>query len=105
MPAGKASHAQDVVTRLAFKGLSGNKLSVSTTTAQSAAINGQYVDVVASEPMFIAVGTNPTAVEDTSYRIPKEVIVRIPWTDGDKLAAIVASGTASLWYYPVNRVS
>ena len=70
------------------------------TTAQTAAITATYVRVVADADCAIAVGTNPTAVFNTSFHLMADDVVIIKITSGDKIAAI-SGGAGNLYYHPV----
>lgn len=85
------------------RGLTGQFVSVSTTSVQSTAIPGseQFVDIDCDAPAFFEIGENPTAVVNTRKRIPADQTHRYWIITGDKIAFIVASGTATCWIHPV----
>jgi len=93
------------------RGKTGDKLAVTTTTGQTAQIHvpdvsvpaakAGWVDLVCDTPCFIEIGTNPTAVVDTSYYLAAGVTYRFPLVRGDKIAAITSTGTANLWWHEV----
>lgn len=81
---------------------SGGKLAVSGSSAQTAAISGTLIDVtVDTDEVFIQIGANPTAVADTGYRLFAGAVFRFQITPDDKLAAIIGSGSANLWYHVI----
>jgi len=77
----------------------GEKVVIGATTAQSTGTYSGGVDVVCDTPCFIEVGSNPTAVIDTSYRLPANSVIRVPVGISNKLAVIGTSG--NLWIHPV----
>lgn len=79
----------------------GQSISISGTSQQSTAIASAYVDLVADTACSIAIGTNPTAVVATSYRIPANTPVRLGIVTGSKIAVIGTSGT--LYISPVDE--
>lgn len=83
-------------------GTGGAKLALTTTSAQSAAIAADYIDVIADVSAFIKIGTNPTAVVDTSYYIASGLTYRFPIKAGDKLAGVLGTGAGNLWYHPIS---
>lgn len=76
----------------------GAKVALTTSSAQSAAIAGDWIDVSSDVDCFVEIAANPTAVADTSYRLVAGTTYRFPITAGNKIAGIVASGTGNLWY-------
>lgn len=95
------------------EGKTGQKLALTTSSAQSTAIGAQpdergsnnkekgWIDIVTDSDCFIAIGANPTAVVDTSYKLLANAAYRFPITLGNKVAGIMASGTGNIWIHPV----
>ena len=84
-------------------GFTGQTVAISGASAQSAAITATQVDVTADTACFIALGNNPTAALNTSYRIPAGVgPIRLGLTSGDKIAVIGTAG--NLWIHPVGEL-
>jgi len=93
------------------RGKDGGKLSVTTSSGQTAQIHVPdvtepkqqlvYVDLTTDAACFIEIGTNPTAVVNTSYYLVAGVPYRLPLLAGDKVAAITASGSANLYWHEV----
>ena len=78
----------------------GEAVTIAATSTASTALYTGMVDVVCDTPCFIEVGTAPTAVLDTSYRLPANSIIRVPVGTSNKIAVIGTSG--SLWIHPVS---
>ncbi len=78
------------------------KIAVSGTSAQSAAIVGEAVSLYASGDCWVAVGANPTAAATAGANvfIPAGMFIDLPWRSGEKLAAIQDSAAGSLHVYP-----
>lgn len=96
--------AQQVVQQASSIGAGGacQKVAMSTTSAQSAAINYGMVQITPSADCYVREGSNPTAVSDgtdqfLAANVPQVFLV----TPGNKLAFIVASGTSSVHIAPV----
>lgn len=77
-------------------------VSMSTTSAQSTAINAEWAVVTPDSACFFRKGANPTALSNgadqylaagSAYRING-------LQEGDKLAFIVASGTGTVYITP-----
>ena len=81
--------------------VTGNKVSLSNVSAQSAAIAGTYVDLVCDVNCFILIAANPTAVADTSYQLIAYTTYRFYITSGNKVAGILSTGTGNLWWHVV----
>ena len=82
--------------------LSGEVVALSTTSAQSGAFTDAGVlDISSSAECFIAIGTDPTATTTTGYRLLSNATYRMSIDVGQKVAGIVASGTASLYLHRV----
>lgn len=87
----------------------GDDVSLTTSSAQSGAITGTVVDVTCTADCFIAIGSNPTAVvcsggagsAGACYFMAGGITYRFPITSGNKIAGIVATGTATLYWHPV----
>lgn len=79
----------------------GAKVALTTSSAQSAAITGDWIDVSSDVDCFVEIGANPTAVVDTSYRMVAGTTYRFPITTGNKIAGILSAGTGNLWYRAV----
>lgn len=77
-------------------------VSLSTSSAQSSAIDGAWVDVTCSADCFVALGANPTATTTTSRLLSGGQTYRLKlWTTSLKVAGILASGTGSLYVTPL----
>lgn len=76
-------------------------ISVSGTSAQSAAIGAagqeQVVAVYCATAFYIRQGSNPTATTG-DYYVPADTVVHLVMDGGNKLAAILASGSDTLKY-------
>ena len=79
----------------------GAKVALTAASAQSAAVTGSYVDVTCDTDCYVLIAANPTAVVDTSYKVNAYTTYRFPITSGNKIAALVASGTGNLWWHVV----
>lgn len=85
-----------------------SKVSISTTSAQSAtfgaatdAVPNQYVLVTPDVTCFMRQGVNPTAVSDgTDQIILANTTYRTFVNSGNKLAFITASGTGNVYLTP-----
>lgn len=78
---------------------SGNVRTISGTSAQTAAITGEAVDLCVDTACWVEIGSNPTAALNTSYYLPANTVVRFPITSGNKIAVIGTTG--NLYYHPV----
>ena len=66
-----------------------SKVAVGSTSAQSGAILGTIVRLVATTNCHVAFGSNPTAVADgTCMFVPAGIVQLVPVTSGQKLAVI-----------------
>lgn len=77
-------------------------VSVSTTSAQSTAINSPTAMLYSTVDVFLRQGSNPTAVADgTDQILPAFTLVRAyKITVGNKLAFKTASGTGTVYITP-----
>lgn len=75
-------------------------VSASTTTAQSAMLNGENLVVSGDVPFHIIFGANPTATTSCT-RVPADTLVRFTnIKPTEKFAVILASGTGTVQYSP-----
>lgn len=85
----------------------GQKVAMAAGSQQSAAVlplqQGLiWVDFVSDVDCFLAFGSSPTAVVDTTYYVVAQTCTRLPMTAGNKVAVIPKSGsTGNLWLHPV----
>ncbi|MEF3075160.1 hypothetical protein V2P20_08995 [Methylobacter sp. Wu1] len=78
-----------------------NAVSISTTSAQSSAINVEKVVIYSTVFCFVRQGANPTALSNgTDQPVPAETYLRVTLTPGNKLAFITASGTGTVYITP-----
>lgn len=83
------------------EGGTSQKVALSTTSAQSAAINADFVVVTLTAAGFVRGGADPTAVSDgTDQYLPANVPMRLNIKPGWKLAFILASGTGDAYITP-----
>jgi hypothetical protein len=76
-------------------------VAMSTTSAQSTALNSESIVVYVSADCFARAGTNPTALSTgVDVFLVGGNQYRCPWKPGDKLALIVASGTGTAYITP-----
>lgn len=95
-----AAHVIDQSTPLSPQNQApGGTIALSGSSQQTAAIAATTVDVQADTACFIAIGSNPTAALNTSYRIPANTPIRVGLTTGSKIAVIGTTG--NFWYHPV----
>lgn len=98
-----AAHTIDKSVALSPRAYTGQTIAISGSSQQTTAITATEVDITADTACFVAVGTNPTAALNTSYRIPAtQVPIRLGITSGDKIAVIGTSGNA--WVHPVGEL-
>jgi hypothetical protein len=73
-------------------------VAFTATSAQSTAVgtSTRIVRLVATQPCFFAIGTNPTATTSGVY-LPAGVVQYVSITGGHKVAAIQASAGGSLY--------
>lgn len=79
----------------------GSTVSASTTSAQSAMLDGRDLVISGSAAFHILFGADPTATTN-AMRIPAETAV--PFSNvkpGEKFAVILASGTGTIYYNAV----
>lgn len=75
-------------------------VSISTTSAQSAAVNSPNAVLYATNDCFVIVGDSPTATT-SCMPLPAGVMWRAKgWQPGQKIAAITASGSGTLYITP-----
>lgn len=80
----------------------GATVSATTTSAQSAALDGRDMVISGTAAFHILFGANPTATT-SCLRIPAETAV--PFSNvkpGEKFAVILASGTGTIYYNAVS---
>jgi hypothetical protein len=78
-----------------------NAVSISTTSAQSSAIDAEKVVIYSTVFCFVRQGANPTALSNgTDQPVPAENYLRVTLTPGNKLAFITASGTGTVYITP-----
>ena len=76
-------------------------VSLSTTSAQSAALSGRDILVICPADCFVLFGSNPTATA-TCLLVPADTPTRFTNINaGEKFAAILGSSTATLQYFEV----
>lgn len=82
----------------------GQIVSVNTSSAQSAAIVADHVEISTDSTanVFLEFGTNPTATTTTSFRISPDVRYVLPFKSGDKVAVIGSAINGSVFIHPVN---
>jgi hypothetical protein len=85
-----------------FSFAAGQRIAVSTTSAQSAAISAALVALKSVDTDFwVTVGTSPTAtVGATSFPVLAGETLFLPITSGQKVALITASGTGNVSVMP-----
>lgn len=79
----------------------GSTISASTTSAQSAALDGTDIVISSDVAFHILFGSNPTATT-SAFRVPADVAM--PFTNivpGEKFAVILASGTGTVYWAPM----
>ena len=81
----------------------GQKVAVTATSAQSAALTSvSEVLVSVNTNMYITVGTNPTAANAAgSFYIPSGTVFHLQVTAGQKIAAIRDTADGSIYILPV----
>ena len=78
----------DLNTKTPILGTS-QKVNITSSSLQSTSINATYIDVTCSQPCWIAIGSNPTAISPTSYFMGATSFpYQFELTPGDKLAVI-----------------
>jgi len=76
-------------------------LAISSTSAQSAVITGNYVIVTLSTPAFVRQGLNPTATNDgTDTYLVADAPYRLNVRPGNKLAFRTASLSGTAYITP-----
>ena len=77
-------------------------VSISSTSAQSAAISASSVLVCATAACFVRRGSNPTALSNgTDQYLPADTLVRLDgWAAGDKLAFVTTGATGTVYLTP-----
>jgi hypothetical protein len=81
----------------------GQPIGNTTASQQTSAIAGDAVDIStdSTDDVFIEIGSNPTAVVDTSYHLTSNVTHRFPITSGNKVAVISTGTNGKTWTHPV----
>ena len=74
------------------------KISTSTSSAASSAFgsNIEYIRIVSDTTCWITFGTSPTATNSKTY-LPAGEVEYYKVSEGEKVAAILASGTGNLY--------
>jgi len=74
------------------------KISTSTSSAASSAFgsNIEYIRIVSDTACWITFGTSPTATNSKTY-LPAGEVEYYKVSEGEKVAAILASGTGNLY--------
>jgi hypothetical protein len=74
------------------------KISTSTSSAASSAFgsNVEYIRIVSDTTCWITFGTSPTATNSKTY-LPAGEVEYYKVSEGEKVAAILASGTGNLY--------
>lgn len=73
-------------------------LAISSTSAQSATLNTDYVIVTLTTPAFVRQGSNPTALSDgTDIYLLADVTYRLNVKRGNKLAFKTVSSTGTAY--------
>ena len=82
--------------------LNGQKVAVSNTSAQSAAIGTEVVMLLCDTDCFIKAGSNPTAADSAgSFRLPaNQVLIFGMEATTDKIAVIRGAADGSLYILP-----
>lgn len=76
-------------------------VSISSTSAQSAAITGKWAVIHATVACFMRRGTDPTALSDgTDQYLPASVSYRVAINSGDKIAFKTASASGTVYITP-----
>ena len=77
-------------------------VSISSTSAQSAAITASSVLVCVTAACFVRRGSNPTALSNgTDQYLPADTLLRIDgWSSGEKLAFVTTGATGSAYITP-----
>ncbi len=76
-------------------------VSISSTSAQSAAMSGDNAVLYSTVDTFVRAGTNPTALSDgTDQFIPAGVLVRVRFDAGSKLAFKTSSASGTVYITP-----
>lgn len=84
-----------------FDWANGQKVAISTVSAQSAALTADLVFVRMTVAGFIAVGANPTAADAAgSWPVSADEVISFPIDRGHKVAGIAATGTGTMYVMP-----
>jgi hypothetical protein len=76
-------------------------VSISSTSAQSAAINADYVLVTLTTPAFVRQGADPTALSDgTDIYLLADLTYRLNVKRGNKLAFKTSSASGTAYVTP-----
>jgi hypothetical protein len=81
----------------------GQPIGNTAASQQSAAITGDAVDIStdSTDDVFIEIGSDPTAIVDTSYHLVSNFPHRFPITSGYKVAVISTGTNGKTWIHPV----
>lgn len=91
---------QEISIALGDPGIS-QAVSISTTSAQSAAMARGSAVVTPTVDCFVRHGPNPTAVSDgTDQFLMMNVAYRLGFPPGSRLAFVTASGTGTVYVTP-----
>lgn len=72
-------------------------IATSGTSAQTSAITARRVMITTGgQVTFIAFGTNPTAVVNSSFQMPANTTMLFNFRSGDKVAAITGGSAAAI---------
>lgn len=85
-----------------FDFAAGQKVALTTASAQSAAIDAQAIAIIADADAWITVGTNPTAAATTAgnWLLKAGAELRLKITPGDKVAGVTGT-TGALYIVPL----
>lgn len=93
---------------LAFKiavGGSCQQLSLSTTAIQSAAVDGDLVEITPNVDCYARTGSNPTAVSNgTDHFLVANATRLFAINQGDKISFITAVGSGSVKLAPIGGI-
>lgn len=93
-------HTQDL-SIIVDEGGRSQAIAISGTSAQSTAINAEYVIVTLTAAAFVRQGSNPTATSDgTDIYLLADVTYRLNLTRGNKLAFKTTSATGTAYITP-----
>lgn len=93
-------HTQDL-SIIVDEGGRSQAIAISGTSAQSTAINAEYVIVTLTAAAFVRQGSNPTATSDgTDIYLLADVTYRLNITRGNKLAFKTAGAAGTAYITP-----